>query len=195
MARAWWIFLLAVLVVGAAPCGCGVDGRNGGVVGQGICPGHPDQCGGKCCGTTCTDVPHDPRNCGDCGTVCNAGTVCLGGSCGCPPHGDKCSLGQSCCGALGCVSLDSDIRNCGNCGTRCPDGATCAGGQCMCSGAACAPMIDPVGEGAVPPGFCTCSDACATDTTRTCIGMDCCYADYVAGKCSPSTSCGTWTYK
>jgi hypothetical protein len=25
--------------------------------------------------------------------------------------------------------------------------------------------------------------------------MDCCYADYVAGRCTPATSCGAWTYK
>src|SRR5262249_25059225 len=112
---------------------------GGGVVGQGICPTHPDQCGGKCCGAICQDVMHDPQNCGDCGTVCPVGPVCLGGSGGCPPHGDKCSLGQSCCGSLGCVSMASDIRNCGACGTRCPDGATCAGGACMCNGQPCAP--------------------------------------------------------
>ena len=76
--------------------GCGVAAaqRRRSARRQGICPGHPDQCGGKCCGATCIDVSHDPHNCGDCGTVCPVGTVCLGGSCGCPPHGDKCSLGQ-----------------------------------------------------------------------------------------------------
>ncbi|HEY2749568.1 MAG TPA: hypothetical protein VGL86_33340 [Polyangia bacterium] len=184
-----------ILVVAVALFGCGVDGRSGsGVVGQGICPTHPEQCGGKCCASTCTDVMHDPRNCGDCGAVCAVGTVCLGGSCGCPPNGDKCSLGQSCCGADGCVSLQSDIRNCGNCGTLCPMGATCAGGMCMCSGQPCTPMVDPVGSGMVPPGMCTCGDGCASDPTRSCIAMDCCYADYVAGKCAPSTSCGDWIY-
>ena len=184
--------LIAALVSAAA--GCGVDARMGGVVGQGICPTHPDQCGGKCCGSTCQDVSRDARNCGDCGVVCPVGTICLGGSCGCVPNGDKCSLGQSCCGALGCVSLMSDIRNCGHCGTRCSDGAVCTGGACMCNVQPCAPAVDPTGEGSVPPGFCTCTGGCASDPTRTCIATDCCYADYAAGKCAPTTSCGIWVY-
>jgi hypothetical protein len=184
-----------VLLVGVVAGACGVDARMGtGVVGQGICPSHADQCGGKCCGTMCQDVSRDPRNCGDCDAVCPVGTICLGASCGCPPNGDKCSLGQSCCGGLGCVSLASDIRNCGNCGTRCPDGATCDGGKCMCGGQPCSPSVDPIGEGSVPPGFCTCASGCASDPTRSCIAMNCCYADYAAGKCTPSTSCGAWIY-
>lgn len=175
---------------------CGVTPRGGsGGGGQGICPDHPDQCGGKCCGTLCQDVSRDPQNCGDCNAACPDGTICLGASCGCPPHGDKCSLGQSCCGALGCVSLGSDIRNCGHCGTRCPDGGLCMNGQCSCNGVPCQPVVDPSQSTAPPPGFCACSDSCAGDPKHQCIGPNCCYADYLEGKCSPAQSCGAWTYK
>jgi hypothetical protein len=190
--RATTLTVMLMLLLGA----CGASPRNGAVGGgQGICPDHPDQCGGKCCGATCQDVSRDPRNCGDCDVACPAGTICLGGNCGCPPNAGKCSLGQSCCGALGCVSLESDIRNCGGCGTRCPDGATCQAGHCRCAGQPCEPTMNPTASGGPPPGFCSCADACAGDPTHDCVGMDCCYGDYVAGRCTPATSCGAWIYK
>jgi hypothetical protein len=165
---------VVVAVLALALAGCGASGRNGSNPGQGICPAHPSQCSGKCCGDKCIDVARDPFNCGDCGVACPTGTVCLGGACGCPPFGDKCSLGQSCCGALGCVSLQSDIRNCGGCGVR-------------CAGAMAASVP--------PPGFCTCSDGCAADPKRACIAADCCYDAFQAGSCTPSTTCGIWTYQ
>ena len=39
------------------------------------------------------------------------------------------------------------------------------------------------------------TNACAGDPKHSCIGPDCCYADYLAGKCAPAQSCGAWTYK
>ncbi len=126
----------ALVILALALAACGVSGRTGGSGGAGICPAHPDQCAGKCCGTTCFDVMHDPFNCGDCGVACPAGTICLGGNCGCPPFGDKCGLGQTCCGAIGCVSLDSDIRNCGACGDSCAGDSkhACVGADCCYDG-------------------------------------------------------------
>ena len=190
VARAFVILLVAV-----ATFGCGVSGRNGGVAGQGICPTHPHSVRRQMLRRDLHRHHARPAQLRRLRRRLPVATVCLGGSCGCPPNGDKCGLGQSCCGADGCASLMTDIRNCGNCGTRCPDGATCAGGMCMCSGQACAPTVDPVGTGMVPPGMCTCGDSCANDPTHSCIAMDCCYADYVAGTCAPTTSCGTWTYQ
>jgi hypothetical protein len=177
------VVVVAVLAFAVAACGAG--GRMGSNGGQGICPAHPEQCGGKCCGDKCVEVARDPFNCGDCNVACPTGTICLGGACGCPPFGDKCSLGQTCCGALGCVSLDSDIRNCGGCGVRCPDGVSCAQGSCAGAVAATVP----------PPGFCSCSDGCANDPKRACIAANCCYDGFLAGSCTPATSCGMWTYQ
>jgi hypothetical protein len=115
--------------------GCGVntpihtsDGGGGNV--QTICPAHPEQCGGTCCGTECLDTSNDPRHCGDCTTTCGTGMICLGGHCGCPPNGIACGMGQTCCGMSGCASLDSDIRNCGGCGHACDPGQLCMSGMC-----------------------------------------------------------------
>jgi hypothetical protein len=163
--------------------GCGASGRNGEGPSAG-CTVNGVACGLTCCGKECIDTSRDPRNCGGCGAVCPDGDICLGGRCGCPPFGDLCGTGQSCCGSNGCISLASDIRNCGGCGVTCPAGAACVGGSCAGASTPTPPA----------PGFCSCSDHCAGGTSHQCIGPDCCYDSYAAGECQPATSCGIWTY-
>ncbi len=203
-----------LLVVGCAvgtPAGHGADG---GAV-QTICPGHPSQCSGKCCGTLCLDTMNDPRNCGDCGNVCATGTICSGGHCGCPPNGLACGMGQTCCGSLGCVSLDSDIRNCGACGNLCGAGATCSGGKCVCGGVTCSagqvccngacasscggmstPDMASGGGSAPPAGFCSCSDKCAKTFTHECVDTNCCWENaFLFMTCKPTGSCAPFIYQ
>jgi hypothetical protein len=108
--------------------------------GLAICPDHPENCQGKCCGSNCTDTTIDANNCGTCGNKCPAGLVCKAGVCGCLPSGVACGMGQSCCPNTGCHSLDSDVNNCGGCGSMfaCGTGAKCMSGKCVCGGITCA---------------------------------------------------------
>lgn len=189
-------------------------GSLDGGVGQSICPAHPEQCSGTCCGDQCLDTAADPNHCGGCGNRCPSGTICSGGHCGCPPSGAACGMGQTCCGGLGCVSLQSDIRNCGSCGRKCGDGATCDNGTCKCGGVecptgqtccngACAPSCGGMStpdmadaNNGAPAGFCGCADHCANDPLHECVGPNCCYVDaFITQTCSYSLSCAPYAYQ
>ncbi|HUS63607.1 MAG TPA: hypothetical protein VMZ28_03650 [Kofleriaceae bacterium] len=173
-----------------------------------ICPNHPEQCGGQCCGDVCVDTGIDPRNCGACGKACTVGEVCSGNKCGCLPSGAPCGAGQSCCNANGCKSLNADINNCGGCGITCGPGGTCSNGECKCGGVTC-----PAGQSCcggsckatcandmgVPldmtstSGLCQCSNHCANALfVPWCVGPDCCYEDseiISSGGCLVSSAC------
>jgi len=56
----------------AAASACGADNA---IVGGSCAEGYTQ------CGLACVDTADDPRNCGECGNVCRAGTVCEEGSC------------------------------------------------------------------------------------------------------------------
>lgn len=45
------------------------------------------------CGSTCTNVTNDPKNCGHCGNPCGADQVCTGGACA-----YSCMTGETLCG-------------------------------------------------------------------------------------------------
>lgn len=186
MARARIFAPIVLFLLITTAMGCGASARNGegSDGGATYCAPHAAACLLTCCGSACIDTARDPRNCGGCGAVCADGQVCLGGHCGCPPFGAVCGTGQSCCGSNGCISLASDIRNCGGCGVTCPDGVACVDGSC-------AGAMTPTPP---PAGFCSCSDGCASGTNHQCIGPNCCYDSFLAGQCSPATSCGVWTY-
>jgi hypothetical protein len=68
----------------------------------------------------------DPRNCGACGRVCDAG-VCLSGGCA-----SSCGSLTNCDG--GCVDTTTSTFACGSCGNQCPARlnatAYCDGGSC-----------------------------------------------------------------
>ena len=174
------------LILSLTVAGCGASDRSGEKSSGdgGTCTSNGAACTLTCCGSACIDVGRDPRNCGACGTVCPDGDICIGGKCGCPPFGDICGTGQTCCGSNGCISLGSDIRNCGGCGVTCPDGVSCVNGSCAGATTPTPP----------PAGFCSCSDSCAGGTNHECVGTDCCYDSFAAGQCSPATTCGVWTY-
>jgi hypothetical protein len=105
--------------------------------GGSICPDHPGNCQGTCCGDKCLNTSVDRNNCGACNAACTGGTVCMGGHCGCLPQGAPCAMGQTCCPMGGCADLMNDLRNCGMCGNVCQNGTTCSGGKCVCGTAAC----------------------------------------------------------
>jgi hypothetical protein len=171
----------------------------------GVCPAHPDQCGGKCCGDACAEIKLDVRNCGDCGVQCATGQVCYDGRCGCPPMGTSCGMGQSCCGVAGCKSLDSDINNCGACGNSCGvgPGSKCVMGKCTCGDHAC-PGTQKCCSGTcmdqcVPPppdmaaAACVCPSKCPL--SKTCVGNGCCFEDLVVpNRCTDKTPCSQVQY-
>jgi hypothetical protein len=98
---------------------------------------------GNCNNNFCLDgcelnLLTDPENCGACGHKCNAGQVCDGGSCLCPPGSTYCN-GD-------CVDIKRDANNCGSCGRRCPGpsagfpgriGSKPAGGSPTCDDGHC----------------------------------------------------------
>jgi hypothetical protein len=83
------------------------------------------------CGDTCVGTQTDSKNCGACGSACNAGNVCVAGSCVCP-------TGAVSCNGV-CTFLAGDPANCGACGNVCGQGNVCSNGNCF----ACA--ADPDG--------------------------------------------------
>ena len=56
-------------------------------------------------------LAEDRNNCGVCGNVCQGGTICRGGACGCPPD-TSLACGQ-------CLNLKQVRDNCGACGNTC----------------------------------------------------------------------------
>jgi hypothetical protein len=93
------------------------------------------------CGTfpywACRDLLTDESNCGACGRVCPARSVCVKGTtCRCI---DRSSYDNTTpfnlCGSApywSCQDLLTDENNCGTCGKKCPAGATCINGDCVC---------------------------------------------------------------
>ena len=164
-----------------------------------ICPAHPQNCSGTCCGDVCVETENDDKNCGACGQECPMGTKCAAGRCGCPPTNIVCGMGQSCCGMNGCKSLDSDQNNCGVCGVFCGREGVCVGGECHCGSTVCqrgqqccsgacsnTACIDPTDMAVPTQPLCTCDNApfgpCLF--SMQCVGMDCCAFDSTFGFCT-----------
>ena len=60
---------------------------------------------------------------GRCGTICDGGSTCINGTCGCSV------LGQQLCGGS-CIDVTLDNSNCGSCGHACASGQICSNGSC-----------------------------------------------------------------
>jgi hypothetical protein len=142
------------------------------------------------CHHDCVDLNTDPRDCGACGNVCEAGQQCVQGACTC--DGIICPTGTTCCNKQ-CVDFSTDPDNCGSCGHACAAGDFCVAGECLsCLGVNCA-----AGQ-ACCSGACvdlqtdsahcgTCGNVCAADLS--CVNGIC------QGNCglqnctSPATCC------
>ncbi len=78
----------------------------------------------RLCGLMCTDIAHDPQNCGNCGIVCAANEQCVNGVCGGTPSG-QCTTAADCPGS----DTACQTRTCkkGVCGvSNTPSGKTIA---------------------------------------------------------------------
>ncbi|WP_455903673.1 MopE-related protein [Microbacterium sp.] len=86
-------------------------------------PETTDTCtGGMLCSGICVDILNDSRNCGACGTTCDAGTRCADGAC-------VCGAGLTLCRDA-CVDLTNNANNCGGCGLTCGDDP-CVASACI----------------------------------------------------------------
>lgn len=120
-------FVWCALAVGGASVGasCTLVGADvdhlaaGDAVGSPACP---QECQGLC-----VDVMVSSAHCGACGNACQAGEVCVAGSCKI-----ACPGGQVECGGL-CFATSNDPRHCGSCEAVCKPGEVCGDGQCSSS--------------------------------------------------------------
>jgi hypothetical protein len=206
------------LLIAIAACSSGNGGTpkkdGGGTNGGLICPDHPQNCEGTCCGEKCLNTSIDVNNCGGCNTACTGGLVCMGGKCGCLPSGAPCAASQTCCAMGGCADLMNDLRNCGSCGHVCTgQGETCVNGMCSCGGQTCnagdvccngtckstCTVTPPDMAMSMTMGpFCDCSGlnpSCIV--SKQCVGNNCCLEDQIAcatigcpaGTCIDMTPC------
>jgi hypothetical protein len=136
------------------------------------------------CGKACVNLKTDPRHCGSCARVCQAGQHCqarhcvtdgcvpnctgkdcggdgCGGSCGPCPTGKTCDTQGKCVCQPTCAGKACGDDGCGgHCG-QCPAGKTCCGGSC----------VDLESD----PAHCgTCDNPCAVGVT--CQQKRCCLA-------------------
>lgn len=128
------------------------------------------------CGDVCVSLQTDESNCGACGNVCAAGTLCKAGTCATAP----CAAPLVLCGGA-CVDPRNDGANCGSCGNACTSAQFCSQGTCgtapcgaplaLC-GAACVDTRSDIANCG------SCGRACAAEQFCT------------QGMCAPIAPCG-----
>ena len=142
------------------------------------------QSGYNCCleGTTfenehfvCSDPYSDPKNCGKCGNVCAASSICTSDAC------YACGRGETVCSNT-CADLMTDPQNCGACGHSCGTGAwICTSGQCGCPDTVC------------PDG--SCSDLTGNNDCgacgNVCSGVHACCPSGTGIEGNPTAQCAT----
>ncbi|MDB4982957.1 MAG: Tryptophan synthase alpha chain [Myxococcales bacterium] len=116
----------------------------------------------------CANVMGDPANCGMCGLVCGATSVCNNGQC--MAGGTTTDAGVFQCGgpSLSCVdptgkpfcaNVLADLYNCGACGRVCNVGQGCQNGTCITKGPdGGAPVCPASMKTCIPaagPGYCS----------------------------------------
>jgi len=117
-------------LLGLAAVGCGTTNPQGCAPGLALCNG------------TCVATVEDAYNCGACGTVCAAGTVCSNSACKA-----GCDAGLAQC-AQSCVDVMSSPFNCGACSVACAAGELCSGSVCYCpAGSSCDVGVGTGGTG------------------------------------------------
>lgn len=145
--KRWLGLALGLAALGAVFSACAVGAQIYDENDSGIPPGgdgaRPDACAscvpgelcsqGQCvkgclatetkCGTSCTDIKTDGKNCGGCNKACPMGYDCTAGKCAL-----ACPMGQSACDSTDdagadagpkCVDTKKDGQNCGSCGNVC----------------------------------------------------------------------------
>jgi hypothetical protein len=80
-----------------------------------------------CPASYCTDLDSDPKNCGNCGSLCLGGRICTDGKCACPADFLLCQGADL---VEACFDPASDPKHCGNCETACESDGLCVGGGC-----------------------------------------------------------------
>ena len=155
---------------GAPNSSAGIDGGSSG--GPSCAAGHIS------CDDGCINPKLDPRHCGDCDTVCEAGEVCAAGRCDI-----ECTAGSTQCGDR-CVDIDSDSANCGGCDRACSIGEACVSGACRltCAGGTARCGNECVDLGLDPDNCGACGTACAEG--------ELCSAGVCGTSCANSIQCG-----
>jgi hypothetical protein len=160
----------------------------------GICGGGPtcferaDCCAASCgspalsagpgivCQNRCVEQNADSANCGGCGNVCPANSICAGGQCSCqdPFQPNLCGDPQS--HTAKCTNVGVDPDNCGTCDNRCPATAKCQDGLCQCpAGQRLSSKCCTLGLDTDPANCGTCGNRCASGSICT------------NGSCAPPT--------
>jgi hypothetical protein len=158
--------------------------------------------GQLCCGGVCKT--NDPNNCGACGKVCPANSVCTGGQCVCntgfKPCGNQCIANSACCtgttpgcgtGLTCCVANGQGVcqQCCGSDAGTCPDPGVCK--QRACSNGTCQPQgvtggtcpFASGGTGECSAGACICPSPRIVCSNGCCpVGATACKTD---GTCGP----------
>ena len=129
----------------------------------------------------------DEANCGTCGTVCAAGSICWRGACGCPSGYTQCGTD--------CVKLSEDDANCGGCGHACAEPAADAGAAVW----PCGPGVEAPNTGfncnaakcgfGCAPGFGNCNTNVCGDGCETSLGDDPNNCGACGNKCRDDQAC------
>jgi hypothetical protein len=147
------------------------------------------------------DLLNDRNNCGGCGIVCAAGTVCQQGKCpsgtapvdgGIPDGGatNNLTICKDAAGASICVDLFQDQANCGACGHVCPSTQYCMGGTCGTPPAFTCPTGATVCSDPMAPGKQYCTDPKTDGRNCGMCGTVCATGICQNGVCGTSTSTG-----
>jgi hypothetical protein len=123
--------------------GCGQACAAGDVCDVGACTSECGE-GRDVCARACVVLQSDPLHCGSCGETCDLDGACVAGDC-IDACNDECDAGEICVGGScecragldrcngDCVDLQTDAEHCGECGETC-DEAPCGGGECQPAG-------------------------------------------------------------
>lgn len=92
---------------GDSGSGGGGDSGGGGACNPACGPGR------ECCNGQCVNLDNDPKNCGQCGTVCSGATPYCDGACKAAPcaQGRNCGGGEVCCGNRCCTNGEICCKN------------------------------------------------------------------------------------